>query len=524
MSFLDKIKAKLPFSFDKDSESVAPSDAPVDQLTGLAPESQEYNLPKNTQDVSGDQNVTSGVTSGVTSKAFKFGEIIKKIKGEKKDNAVQNESQETLESKNPLIESAIGAENQTEKTFLEAPEIDESLLEQIEPPKSLLLYVLKGIFVIFLVVGVGAYLFFASQLGTNLKFATDVLHVPAAMSDLTSSNDELKALKTDLNVYNLLEGKFYLDNFSFEGDKFIRNYQISSNKSVAETDRSVAKQEMIKIKEVLKTEFLGARDKLLADYHITLVDPEVLDPEMYPQIFQDLLSEKMGSEIISREGKTTPEDMRDYKTYVQAKKLIANTELKNMLQTADIDKLTDKELVEFIVKLNGLAENELSAMQKIKDSKINWSAIINEIKSQTRIVDQFFNEGIYDEAGGIQYTNYDFDASTKKITITGTTKRYDSANFTTISDLIDQLNASPLFQGVEMKSFAKTGSAKEGYTATLRLSLELQKDELSEEDSQLNVESIPEFLTTETTTPVTTTTVNPVVNPVVKPVEPPVIN
>ena len=505
MSFLDKIREKLPFSVKEDSDA------------GMAPESLELQTLTDAGVISDDQKVKS--------KPFKFGEIINKIKGNKNSEKTQDDSSEDLASKNPLIESAIESEDKTAETsFLDAPEIDESLLEQIEPPKSLLLYVLKGLFIVFLIIGLGTYLFFASQLGTRLKFATDVLHVPAAMSELTSSNDELKTLKTDLNVYNLLEGKFHLDNFSFEGDKFMKNYQIASNKSVAEADRSIARAEMTKIREVLKTEFLSARDKLLADYYVTLVDPEVLDTEMYPQIFQDLLTDRMGTEIISREGKTTAGDVRDYKTYVQSKKLITNTELKNALQTADIDKLTDKELVNFIVRVNGLAENELSAMQKIKDSKINWSAIIAEIKSQTRIVDQFFNEGLYDEAGGIQYTNYDFDASTKKITITGTTKRYDSANFTTISDLIDQLNASPLFQGVVMKSFAKTGSAKEGYTATLRLSLELQKDELSEEDAQLDVDSVPEFLSTEAETQVTTQVTTPVVTPTTKPIATPVIN
>jgi len=509
MSFLDKIKSKLPFTLDKEATDIGTS---VNQLNEMA--SSDLN-----------QASASDSTENVDdNKKFSFGDLLKKIKGGKKNSstatgATLNEPfpgikiysgnssaksplDQDSSASNPLIESAIQGETAEMKQFLDLPEIDESLLNEIEPPKSILLYILKGVFLVFLIIGSGTYLFFATQLGTKLTFLTDVLHVPAAMNELKNTNDELKSAKTDLNVYNLLEGKFHLDNFSFEGDKFTRNYQIYTNKSVAESARNTAKSEMTKIREILKSELIGARDKLLADYHVTLVDPDVLDANMYPDIFKNLLIERMGSEIISREAKKDINETRDYKTYAQAKKLIENAELKNMLKTADIDTMTDKELVVFIVKLNGLAENELSAIQKIKDSKINWSAIIAEIKSQTRIVDQFFNEGLYDEAGGIQYTNYDFDAGTKRITITGTTKRYDSANFTTISDLIDQLNASPLFQGVEMKSFAKTGSAKDGYTATLRLSLQLQKDELSEEDSQLNIDSVPDFLAPQITTPV----------------------
>lgn len=485
MSFLDKIKAKLPFTFGGDSNEVMPSEGPLGQLAEMAPDSQETPVPE------------------AKSGSFSFGNIMKKIKGEKKSEPEDEAVLPQAEISNPLIESAIETKDETEKkAFLDAPEIDESLLEEIEPPKSILLYILKGVFVVFLIIGLATYLFFVTQLDTYLKFATDAIHVPAAMSELASTNNEIQNLQTDLNVYNLLKGKFNLDNFSFEGDNFIKNYQIFSNKSVTESTRNTAKDEMAKIREVLQKELAGARENLLADYHVTLVDPAVLDAEMYPQIFQDLLAERMGSEIVSREGQAAEQDIRDYKTYVQAKKLIANTDLKSLLKTADIEAMTDKELVDFIVKLNGLAENELSAMQNIKDMKISWSAVINEIKSQTRIVDQFFNEGVYDEAGGIQYTNYDFDAEAKKITITGTTKRYDSTNFTTISDLIDQLNESPLFQGVEMKSFSKTGSAQEGYTATLRLSLELQKDELSSEDKPLDINSIPDFLAPQTTTPV----------------------
>jgi len=80
------------------------------------------------------------------------------------------------------------------------------------------------------------------------------------------------------------------------------------------------------------------------------------------------------------------------------------------------------------------------------------------------------------------------------VTITGVTKRYDTNNFTMISNLIDQLNSSPYFSGVEMKSFTKSGSAEEGFTSTLRLNLYLQKDALEDLDEQISPEAIPEFL------------------------------
>ncbi|EKE25404.1 MAG: hypothetical protein ACD_5C00176G0002 [uncultured bacterium] len=150
-----------------------------------------------------------------------------------------------------------------------------------------------------------------------------------------------------------------------------------------------------------------------------------------------------------------------------------------------------------------MALDEFSIIQKIKDKRVSWSDVINRIEFETSYVDQYFSEGYFDEVGGIQYTSYDFDASTGKISITGITKRYNTDNFTMISNLIDQLNFSPFFNNVAMKSFTKSGSSDEGYTATLKLDLELQKDAVDSEDKPIQVESMPGFLTPQKGVPIT---------------------
>ena len=126
---------------------------------------------------------------------------------------------------------------------------------------------------------------------------------------------------------------------------------------------------------------------------------------------------------------------------------------------------------------------------------------MNQIELVTSYVDQYFSEGYFEALGGIQYTSYDFDTSTGEITITGVTKRYDTTNFTMITNLIDQLNASSYFTGVEMKSFTKSGSADEGYTSTLSLKVQLQKEALEDPDDKIVPDAIPEFLEKETGVP-----------------------
>ena len=214
----------------------------------------------------------------------------------------------------------------------------------------------------------------------------------------------------------------------------------------------------------------------------------------FETVFDDLLKARlaeMADELVDSEN---ADDVRDYKLYNQTQRLVSNTDLVSYFESADVDAMSELELALMIMDVNELVENELSTIQKIKESRINWSDIINQIELETTYVDQYFSDGYFDEIGGIQYTSYDFDTDTGLVTITGVTKRFDTNNFTMISNLIDKLNSSPYFSGVEMKSFTKSGSAEDGFTSTLRLNLYLQKDALEDLDEQISPEDIPEFL------------------------------
>src|SRR3989339_907900 len=152
--------------------------------------------------------------------------------------------------KDTVIESAIKTDEEpVEKTLLEAaPTVDQDLLEEIEPPKSVLLYVLKGVFVLLVAVGIGSFLFFTSQLNSYLDFATNPLNVPSALSDLKSTNENVKEAQTDINLYRYLKGAIYLDNFSYYGDDYLKNYSLYANGSATDEERAAAKIEMDELK------------------------------------------------------------------------------------------------------------------------------------------------------------------------------------------------------------------------------------------------------------------------------------
>lgn len=399
-------------------------------------------------------------------------------------------------AKDTLIESAIKTDEEpVEKTLLEAaPTIDEDLLEEIEPPKSVLLYGLKGVFVLLVAVGIGSFLFFTSQLNSYLNFATDPLKIPSTLSELKATNEDVKNAQTDINLYRYLKGAIYLDNFSYYGDDYLKNYSLYVNESAADEEKTAAKVKMDELKLNLSDSFKSVQENLTKEISIPLVDTDVPTDEELKTLFTGLLNDKLG---------LVDATSSDYKLYKQAQKLISNEELKTLLKGTDFASLKDADLAVFIGKVNDLALDEFSIIQKIKDKRVSWSDVINRIEFETSYIDQYFSEGYFDEVGGIQYTSYDFDASTGKISITGITKRYNTDNFTMISNLIDQLNFSPFFNNVAMKSFTKSGSSDEGYTATLKLDLELQKDAVDSEDKPIQVESMPGFLTPQKGVPIT---------------------
>jgi len=408
----------------------------------------------------------------------------------------KNETEVAPVVDNTVIESAIKTDEEpVEKTFLEAaPTVDKDLLEEIEPPKSILLYILKSVFVLLVAVGIGSFLFFTSQLNSYLDFATDPLSIPSALNELKSTNENVKEAQTDINLYRYLKGAIYLDNFSYYGDDYLKNYSLYVNESATDEERAAAKTEMDELKLDLSDSFKSVQENLTKEISIPLVDTEVPTNEELAALFTGLLNDKIG--LVDA---TSP----DYKLYKQAQKLVNNPELNTLLKGADFASFGDADLAVFIGKINDLTLDEFSVIQKIKDKRVSWSDVINRIEFETSYVDQYFSEGYFDEVGGVQYTSYDFDASTGKISITGVTKRYNTDNFTMISNLIDQLNSSPFFSNVAMRSFTKSGSANEGYTATLKLDLELQKDALDSEDKPIQIESIPSFLTPQKGVPIT---------------------
>jgi len=209
------------------------------------------------------------------------------------------------------------------------------------------------------------------------------------------------------------------------------------------------------------------------------------------QQFQQKLKAKLNEKASELKSNEDPEAQRDFKNYDHTENLIINSGLRSLFINTDFDALTDAELYHLIKEMNDVIVNELSIIQEIKNMRVKWSDVMNEIELRTIDVDRFYNEGTYDQLGGIRYNSYDLDTENRTISISGETKRFDTTNFTMIADLIDMLNGSPFFENAEMRSFTKSGSLDTGYTASLKLTLDLQDIDFTKNDTTTDVKELP---------------------------------
>lgn len=365
-------------------------------------------------------------------------------------------------------------ENRDESILGAAPEIDNSLIEDIEPPKSILLIGLKAVFGLLIAGSVFSFLFFESQLSTKFDLLTSALEIPNISRDLSAANDEITALQTGLNIFRYQQIKGELDRLSYYGDSFVQNYENMISQTALASEKGQAKAEMEKLRKQILNSYLVLRDYYTQSFTSQLIDERYLDQTSLQALFTERAKENFVNKANGLANSSSPEDKKEYKTNLQTAQLIGNNDIKSLILSSDVKAMSDKELYDFIKTVNSLVVNDLSTIQQIKEKRIKWSDVMNEIERRTIDVDSHYSENFYNQIGGIRYTSYDLDSENRQISIIGETKRFDSTNFTMIADLIDALNRSSLFESGEMRSFSKSGTIEDGFTATLKLTLDLQ--------------------------------------------------
>ncbi|MEK7547553.1 MAG: hypothetical protein AAB540_01530 [Patescibacteria group bacterium] len=359
----------------------------------------------------------------------------------------------------------------------EAPTLDTSLIRNLTPPRSLLLVILRVFFGLILLTGISSFLFFTSQLTSDLDFATSRLKVQNVSEDLASTNAEIISLQTDLNFYRYLQLNAFFDIFSSDGDSFLHYFEIANSQTSSEAEKENALIEISELKEPLATSISNIQQIFTEEFTAPLIDKAFSDGADLSALYKEKLIMKLNEKIASVSSNADSQARRDFKNLTQISDLVKNTGLRNLFLSIDFTALSDAEIYDFIKNVNSVIINDLTIIQKIKEQRIKWSDMIDEIALRTMTIDRHYNQNFYDDLGGIRYTSYNFDSKTKTISISGETKKFDTMNFTMIVDLVDELNKSKFFKDVAVRSLSKSGSVKDGYVSSVQLSLTLEDAE-----------------------------------------------
>lgn len=378
----------------------------------------------------------------------------------------------------------------------ELPKIDTSLFIDREYHLKRQLSGVKIALACFVTLGFFLFLYFYAQLDPNFNlFGSDNVG-----KRLSTTNDQLRSMQTQVNFYRYRIAKKDLDQFFYQANEYLQKYDAWKSTPADNPQKSELLSDLDTAKTDLTKPFDDAREKLSKSIIVPLyheVDPvanrETLDPaaaaeeekKLATQEFQDSLKQYIDTQKTG----ANPDEVRDLN---EMKMIVGNNALLALTST-DLSKMSHADLRAFILQMSNHYNQRLAFIFHIKDHRIPWYSIITEIYDKTTSIDKGrFKTKLYKDVGGIQYTGFDFNGDTGRITISGNVKDFDGVNFTIVADLIDILEGSSKFKDVEMRTFSKSfTSDKDGFEGNFKIDLSLQKeDDRDSRDTAVNLGSL----------------------------------
>ncbi len=382
-----------------------------------------------------------------------------------------------------------------------APALQRTLQQEKEYSLKKKLRSIQTLFVIILLIGLGASGYFYSQLSPHFTFFGQ-----NTVTQLDEVNKSLKGLQTQLNKYRYLAAQIDLNRFSYVSNEFLdktsqyNNPNVASNvKTQLAADIQEAQTDLPQILVRLK-ENLG-QNIVISTYH-TGSEEESSDAAIQAAFEADLKSALRGDLTQLTKNKTSDDPSEDVKLINNTLKLVGNEKLLNTLKNLAVERFTQdleeykttqdptkrKALQTTIATLLSSTQSDISTIGAIKSTRTEWSKIIKQLETVTKEVDPYFGTGVYEAVGfEIVYTGYEFDSTSQKIVLSGLTKTNDAKNFTLITKLIDALEGSAFFKDVDMRSFTKSGTLETGFVANFKLALHLEDGETSTKDKPVSL-------------------------------------
>lgn len=346
-------------------------------------------------------------------------------------------------------------------------------------------------------------LYFYSQLSP--KF--DLLGQNTTL-ELQDVNSKLGGLQTQLNKYRYLALQLDLNSFSFAADEFMDKASRLSTGRLSATTSQILNTDLTQLSQDLSSRLGDIKDKITPPLVIETFRSEAeerLSEEELKSQFEVMLKETLNEERkkLIPDSELSEVYRQDVKLYDNVLKLVGNMKLYNTITRASLQKFDadlsgyvstldaekGKELRDLMGGVLSSTKNDLATIGLIKASRIQWADIIDQISQSTIKIDTGFgNRANCEISFCIVYTGYEFDTSANRIALSGFIRTNDKAdNFTRITKLIDELERSPYFESVEMRSFAKSGNFSQGFSANFKIDLGVEQNGVSILDQAAHV-------------------------------------
>ncbi|MBU1445792.1 hypothetical protein KKD70_00845 [Patescibacteria group bacterium] len=347
-----------------------------------------------------------------------------------------------------------------EKILGPLPELQKRIIGSFDPSKRNL-KLTRNIFISLLVVAAIMIGFFYVELNPDFDLLAN-LRGPNTAQKLINNEKATITKQTSINQKNYLLMTYYLQELSYYADTYARS----------RNDLSITPAELSELQENI----LRIYENIQFKWHEPLISGGIEE-----QIFQDALKDAMRNELVQlRKEDQTESVVAQLTTYETALRLINNIKFNTFLNK-NPDSIrnelenNDDQLFALTEEILNIVQSDFSSISELKQSRIEWSKIVNEIEKITKSVDTLYNTGFFEELGGIQYSGYDFDIKTNRIILTGKAKRDNGSTFSLIANLIDAIEQSSMFENADNRSYPKSGSEEEGYISNFRIELSLEQ-------------------------------------------------
>jgi hypothetical protein len=383
-------------------------------------------------------------------------------KGNVYTNIFEEKAEKPKETEESQVITGVYAKKEEEVTEKEnilgpLPELDTKIVGAFDPSKRNL-KIVRGLFFTIFFLSLLTIGFFYAELNPNFDLLTNVRGANTAQK-LMNSEAEVVSMQTSINQKNYLLLNYYLQKASYLADTY------------AKARKDQLSQENLMI---IQDDFLLTYENALTKWKEPMAVGNI------PQgTFEGELKNELQEELRQLRKETpNPAILAQIADYESTNRMVGNKRL-NTFFSKDTDEIRsdlpqdDKKLYSLTREILDIMQNDFSTISLLKQNRIEWALIVNELEKITKSVDTLYNTGFFDELGGIEYSSYDFDAKSNQIVISGKAKRDDGTTFSLITNLMDALEKSSIFTNIDNRTFPKTGSEDSGYISPFRIELTL---------------------------------------------------